>query len=73
MKRLFLTLGVFLFAGGTYYLGQNYTFVKLDSAQLAQVGSKTLQSSIITTDENWQTQESTIFLRVGSFALMRRP
>lgn len=52
MKRLFLTLGVFLFAGGTYYLGQNYTFVKLDSTQLAQVGSKTLQSSIITTDEN---------------------
>ena len=53
MKRLFLTLGVFLFAGGTYYLGQNYTFVKLDNAQLAQVGTSNLQSSTLTTtDEN---------------------
>lgn len=74
MKKLFLLVGILFFFGGGYYLKQNYTFVQLDSAQLAQVGSNSLQSSTLTiTDENGQTHESRVFLRVGSFALMRKP
>ena len=74
MKKLFLVVGLLFFLGGGYYLKQNYTFVQLDSSQLAQVGSNTLQSSTLTlTDEDGQTYESRVFLRVGSFALMRRP
>ncbi len=74
MKKLFLVVGLLFFLGGGYYLKQNYTFVQLDSNQLAQVGSNTLQSSTLTlTDEDGQTYESRVFLRVGSFALMRRP
>ena len=30
MKRIFLTLGILLFAGGTYHIGQNYTLVQVD-------------------------------------------
>lgn len=47
MKRIILTVGVLFFAFGVYYIGQNYTLVQLDSTQLAQVGSETLQSSIL--------------------------
>ena len=65
MKKMFLLVGVLFFIGGGYYLKQNYTFVQLDSAQLAQISSNTLQSSSLTvTDENGEEYESRVFVRV---------
>lgn len=72
MKKLFLTLGLLSFLGGGYYLKQNYTFVQLSSEQLAQVGSTTLQSSVLNpiSGEN-ETHHSDVLLRVGSFAIVK--
>lgn len=72
MKKLFLTLGLLSFLGGGYYLKQNYTFVQLSSEQLAQVGSTTLQSSVINpiSGEN-ETHHSDVLFRVGSFAIVK--
>lgn len=72
MKKLFLTLGILSFVGGGYYLQENYTFVQLSSDQLAQVGSTTLQSSVINpvSGEN-ETHHSDVLFRVGSFAIVK--
>lgn len=72
MKKLFLTLWLLSFLGGGYYLQQNYTFVQLSSEQLAQVGSTTLQSSVINpiSGEN-ETHHSDVLFRVGSFAIVK--
>lgn len=72
MKKLFLTIGLLSFLGGGYYLKQNYAFVQLSSEQLVQVGSSTLQSSVLspTSGEN-QAIHSDVLLRVGSFAIVK--
>ncbi len=71
MKKLFLTLGLLGFLGGGYYLQQNYTFVQLDSEQLAQVGSSTLQSSVFSGSTEEAPYKSDVLIRIGSFAIVR--
>lgn len=72
MKKLFLTLWLLSFLGGGYYLKQNYTFVQLSTEQLAQVGSNSLQSSILSpgAGEN-VSHHSDVLLRVGAFAIVK--
>ncbi len=65
MKRIFLTLGIILFAGGTYHIGQNYTLVQVDGQGLAS-------SVLSTTVEPAPLNESQLVFRVGSFALLKR-
>lgn len=74
MKRLFLILGIVLFAGGSFVLSQNYTIVHLDEAQLAQLqsGATTLQSSALNSQGEMVIIESPVVLRFGSFALAHR-
>lgn len=50
MKRIFLTLGLLLFAGGSYYIGQNYTLVQLTPEQIAQMNTTGIQSSVLGSD-----------------------
>ena len=50
MKRIFLTLGLLLFAGGSYYIGQNYTLVQLSPEQIAQMNTTGIQSSVLGSD-----------------------
>jgi len=50
MKRIFLTLGVLLFVGGSYYIGQNYTLVQLSPEQIAQMNTSGIQSSVLGSD-----------------------
>ena len=50
MKRIFLTLGLLLFAGGSYYIGQNYTLVQLSPEQIAQMNTNGIQSSVLGSD-----------------------
>lgn len=65
MKRIFLTLGILLFAGGTYHIGQNYTLVQVDSQGLA--------SSVLSADAASTTlDESKVVFRVGSFVFLER-
>ncbi len=72
MKKFFLTLWLLSFLGGGYYLKQNYTFVQLSSEQLAQVGSTTLQSSVINPISGETEQHhSDVLFRVGSFAVVK--
>lgn len=72
MKKLFLTLGLLSFLGGGYYLKQNYTFVQLSSEQLVQVGSSTLQSSVLSSISGEDSElRSDVLLRVGPFAIVR--
>ena len=47
MKRIFLTLGVLFFVGGSYYISKNYTIIHLTDAQMAQVNTPGLQSSAL--------------------------
>mgnify|MGYP003554930091 CR=1 FL=1 len=47
MKRIFLTLGLLLFAGGSYYIGENYTLVQLSPEQIAQMNTTGIQSSVL--------------------------
>jgi len=72
MKKLFLTIGLLSFLSGGYYLKQNYSFVQLSSEQLVQVGSSTLQSSVLNSNSG-ENQEihSDVLLRVGSFAIVK--
>jgi hypothetical protein len=72
MKKFFLTLWLLSFLGGGYYLKQNYTFVQLSSEQLAQIGSTTLQSSVINpiSVKNEKRHPDVLF-RVGSFAIVK--
>ncbi len=72
MKRIFLTLGILLFVGGTYHIGQNYTLVTLNDNQISQINTG-LQSSVIKdiTGSN-EANESQLIFRVGSFALLKR-
>jgi len=46
MKRIFLTLGVLFFAGGAYYIGQNYTVVQLNNDQITKINTG-LASSVL--------------------------
>jgi len=72
MKKLFLTIGLLSFIYGGYYLQKNYTFVQLTTDQLAQVGSSTLQSSVLySPTEVDSTYQSDVLLRVGSYAIVR--
>lgn len=72
MKKLFLTLGLLSFLGGGYYLKQNYTFVQLSSEQLVQVGSSTLQSSVLSSISGEDSElRSDVLLRVGPFAIVK--
>jgi len=72
MKKLFLTIGLLSFLWGGYYLQKNYTFVQLTTDQLAQVGSSTLQSSVLSnTTEADSAYRSDVLLRVGSYAIVR--
>lgn len=72
MKKLFLTLGLLSFLGGGYYLKQNYTFIQLTTEQLAQVGSSSLQSSILSpVSGEKESHHSEVLIRVGSFAIVK--
>lgn len=72
MKKLFLTIGILSFIWGGYYLQENYTFVQLNSEQLAQVGSSTLQSSVLDPSiGESQKHHADVLLRVGSFAIIK--
>lgn len=71
MKKLFLTIGLLSFLGGGYYLKQNYTFVQLSSEQLVQVGSSTLQSSVLNPIAGENASRSDVLLRIGSFAIVK--
>jgi hypothetical protein len=71
MKKLFLTIGLLSFLWGGYYLQQNYTFVALSTEQLAQVGSSTLQSSVMNTISADEQYRSDVLLRVGAFAIVK--
>ena len=74
MKKLFLTIGLLSFLGGGYYLKQNYAFVQLSSEQLVQVGSSTLQSSVLSSiSGSGEDSElrSDVLLRVGPFAIVK--
>lgn len=65
MKRILLTLGLLFFAGGTYYIGQNYTLVQVDGQGLAS-------SVLSSTAESAPLNESQLVFKVGSFALVKR-
>ncbi len=71
MKKLFLTLGILSFVWGGYYLQENYTFVQLSSEQLAQVGSTTLESSVLGTTSGDHKSHADVLLRIGSFAIVK--
>lgn len=73
MKRIFLTLGILFFAGGSYYIGQNYTLVQLNNDQITQINAGGLSSSALSelSGSEWTNGWQLVF-RVGSFALLKR-
>lgn len=72
MKKIILSIGLLSFLYGGYYIRQNYTFIQLNEAQLVQVGSSALQSSLLTTTADTTPQyRSDVLFRVGSFAVVK--
>lgn len=74
MKKLILSLWILSFVFGGYYLVENYTFVQLSPDQMSQLGSRTLQSAILSPDTDTTTWglPSDVLVRIGSFAMVRK-